>query len=38
MYVESQYTNFTLAVSGVNKLCHKYPECQAPKHEFFEVD
>jgi len=26
------------AVSGVIKLCHRYPECQAPKHELFEVD
>jgi len=28
----------SLALSGVNKLCRRYPECQAPKHELFEVD
>jgi len=28
----------SLAVSGVNKLCHRYPECQAPRHELFELD
>jgi len=28
----------SLAVSGVNKLCHRLPECQVPKQEIFEVD
>jgi len=26
----------SLAVSGVDKLCHRYAECQAPKHEPLE--
>jgi len=33
------YTRISsLAVCGDNMHCHRHAECQAPKHELFEVD
>jgi len=28
----------SLAVCGVNNLCHRYAEYQAPRHEHFQLD